>query len=114
MLAALGLIFTYCLMVVLIGALGVGQGLLLYWIIPGIQMGHAVIAGMILTVYTLYVFSKLLNSSFRELSDRNKEEEPEPEPEPEPSIVVIPRDIFFSRSQRSKSKKREKVVNPKK
>jgi Kef-type K+ transport system membrane component KefB len=63
-------ILVFFIVFVFLSLLGIGAGYLLYWILP-ISLDHAILAGMMLMIATIYFVSKL----FMSLNDKMDEEE---------------------------------------
>ncbi len=55
----LGLLFLYLLLKAFLVGIGMGIGFILHWIVPAIDLGMAVLIGVITTGFSMYFFARL-------------------------------------------------------
>lgn len=91
----------FCLIVGFLSAVAVGIGFLLAACIPGLELGHAIIAGSVIAAATLYIYRQMMNA----VPDRKEDEEDVAIDEP---VVVLPKSFFRHGSWNPKSKGKKK------
>lgn len=87
--------------VALFAGLAVGLGFLLAASVPGLELGHAIVAAAVIVVAAAHLFAKLMHlvGSKRDREDALSDEEP---------IIFFPRDLVENLPGKAKSKGKRK------
>ena len=101
MLLILVMALAFCLIVLALGALGVGIGFLLKICIPSLQIGHAVVAGSIISVASVHFFRRLMHA----ISSQTEEGDEIPDDHPVP---VLPKDFRHHLPRRPRPRRKRK------
>ncbi|WP_291321764.1 hypothetical protein [Desulfonatronospira sp.] len=104
LLHVLFMLLLFLILAGVIGAVGTGFGLFFNLLIPGIQLGHALISGMMVGIFSMYIFLRLFILANTGDSQNDNEDQ-------EPAIVYIPSEFTTFHLSRKKSRK-EKTINP--
>jgi hypothetical protein len=90
----------YVLIKLFIVALGVGFGFLLRWLLPAIELGTAVLIGVIATGLSIHFLGRLI--AFAETANTD---DLEFDPDKPPRVVILSDTIEPLRSRRSRKRK---------
>jgi hypothetical protein len=94
------LLIFYVLIKLVIVGVGVAFGFLLRWLIPAIELGTAVLIGVIATGLTIHFLGRVIA-----LADSFDATDPEIDPERVPRVVILSDTIEPLRSRRSRKRK---------
>jgi hypothetical protein len=99
LLTLLVIALVFCLIAGFLGGLAVGIGFLLKACVPVLQLGHAIIAGCVIAVTTVYFCGRLISRVGSEADDGTPDDHP---------VFVLPKDFFRHLPGGSKPRRKRK------